>query len=78
MRQRDQHHELAMLRQQAIINQGQAVIDQGKERLLRLRANLQRQMNHLYAPHQSASLGVQEDLEEDSQLGIDLNDLQDD
>ena len=78
MRQRDQHHELAMLRQQAIINQGQAVIDQGKERLLRLWVNLQRQMNHLYIPHQNASLGAQEEVEEDSQLGIDLNDLQED
>lgn len=51
MRQRDQHHELAMLQQQAIINQEQAVIDQEKERLLRLWVNLQREINHLYAPH---------------------------
>ena len=67
-----------MLRQQAIINQGQAVIDQGKKRLLRLQVNLQRQMNHLYTPHQNALSGAQEEVEEDSQLGIDLNDLQED
>ena len=67
-----------MLRQQAIINQRQAVINQRKEKLLWLWVNLQRQMNHLYAPHQNASSGAQEEVEEDSQLGIDLNDLQKD
>lgn len=36
------------LRQQAIINQGQTVINQGKKRLFRLRASLQCQMNHFY------------------------------
>lgn len=51
MRQRDQHHELEMLRQQAILNQGQVVVDQGIERLLRLRASIQRQINHTSPPH---------------------------
>lgn len=50
MRRRDQHHELEMLRQQAILNQSQAVIDQGRERLLRLRANFQRQFNQTLTP----------------------------
>ncbi len=45
MRQRNQHYELEMLRQQAILNLGQVVIDQGKEKLLRLQVSIQRQIN---------------------------------
>ncbi len=51
MRQCDQHHELEMLRQQVILNQGQAVIDQGNKRLLQLRASIQRQINQTLIPN---------------------------
>ena len=39
-----------MLRQQAILNQGQVVIDQGKERLFRLQVSIQCQINHISTP----------------------------
>lgn len=70
MRQRNQHHELEMLRQQAILNQSQALIDQGKERLLRLRASIQRQINHTHAPNHQSMPG------EGPNSDIDLDDLQ--
>lgn len=70
MRQRDQHHELEMLRQQAILNQGQAVIDQRKERLLRLWASIQCQINHTSIPDYRVLPG------EKPNSDIDLDDLQ--
>lgn len=70
MRQRDQHHELEMLRQQVILNQSQVVIDQGKERLLRLRASIQRQINHTSTPDPQILPG------EKPNSDIDLDDLQ--
>ncbi len=48
MRQCDQHHELEMFRQQAILNQGQAVIAQWKEILHRLRASIHCQINQTF------------------------------
>ena len=65
----NQHHELEMLRQQAILNQGQAVIDQGKERLLRFRASIQRQTNQTLTPHYRVLSGGNQNSD------IDLDDL---
>ncbi len=58
-----------MLRQQAIFNQGQAVIDQRKERLLQLWASIQRQINQtLISNHRVLSGG-------NRNSDIDLDDL---
>lgn len=46
MWQQNQHHELEMLRQQAIFNEDQPIVDQGKKRLLCLQASIERKLNH--------------------------------
>lgn len=56
-RQRDQHHAMEMARQQAILNQGELMILQSRERILRLQLNLQRQAAASKNPAVGASLG---------------------
>lgn len=43
--QRDQHHKVEMARQQAVLNQGEVMILQAKERLLRMEKHMQKASN---------------------------------